>query len=806
MSVPAAVAGALRAIVGDRHVVEGATSLLTYESDALPGYRKRPAFAVFPGTRDELIAVVRTLAQHGVPYVPRGAGTGLSGGALADGVVLLGLQRLKRIVRIDPEARLAVVEPGVVNAWLTTAAAPHGLHYAPDPSSQTACTIGGNVAENAGGPHCLKYGATLNHILAATVALPSGELVTLHRPSRASEGYDLIGAFVGSEGCFGVAVDITVKLTPNPEAVRTLLADFTSVDDAARTTSAIVASGILPAACELMDRATINAVEASIYAAGYPADAAAVLLVEVDGDAASVAEEAARVEELCRSRGARGVRVAVDPVDRARLWQGRKKAFGAMGRMAPHLAVQDAVVPRTKLADILRSIAEIGLRHRVQVCNVFHAGDGNLHPNIPYNGRDQDEHDRVFAAMREIMQMCIESGGTITGEHGVGLDKLPYMEHLFTADTLDAMCRMRTAFDPDRRANPGKVVPVHSCREWHGTPAYAQHTAHDGVEAASANRKYLAPTASSTLMALERRIADAVHESRATGSALYIAGAGTHFGNPPRDAQRIDVSESNNVIEYVPDDLTITVGAGMTLQQLEAITAEHNQWCPLLPWGSDAATIGGTLASAARGPASATLGSPRDLTLGLSFVDGRGATARAGGRVVKNVAGFDLTRAMIGSWGSLGAITAVSLRLRARPAANEVWMFADGSAIPDALRAWVRGPLAPAALVHLNDANAGAAGLDGGACTVVWLIGGAAHVAASREALHAMAPAEALSPDVWRRLRAQGPFDSGGLPIALSPAMSTLNARVRAAFDPDNIFASPMPIRSASALPEFAHV
>ena len=810
MSVPHAVAGVMRSIVGDRHVVEGATSLLTYESDALPGYRKRPAFAVFPGTRDELIAVVRVLAQHGVPYVPRGAGTGLSGGALADDVVLLGLQRLKRILRIDPGARLAVVEPGVVNAWLTTAAAPHGLHYAPDPSSQTACTIGGNVAENAGGPHCLKYGATLNHILAATVALPSGDVVTLQRPSRAEDGYDLVGAFVGSEGCFGVAVDITVRLTPNPEAVRTLLADFTSVDDAARTTSAIVASGILPAACELMDRATIRAVEASIYAAGYPADAAAVLLVEVDGAAASVAEDAARVEQLCRGGGARAVRVAVDPVDRARLWQGRKKAFGAMGRMAPHLAVQDAVVPRTKLAEILREIAAIGARHRVQVCNVFHAGDGNLHPNIPYNGRDQDEHDRVFAAMREIMTMCIEAGGTITGEHGVGLDKLPYMEHLFTADTLDAMCRLRTAFDPERRANPGKVVPVHSCREWHGTPAHSQHAARGGSggsggSGASVRPAHLAPAPGAALTAIERRIADSIAAARAAGASVFVAGAGTHLPKRPASARSIDVSDSNGVIEYVPDDLTITVGAGMTLQQLDAITGEHNQWCPLLPWGSDAATIGGTLASAARGPASATLGSPRDLTLGLSFVDGRGAIARAGGRVVKNVAGFDLTRTLIGSWGSLGAITTASLRLRARPVASEVWVFPDGAANAETLTAWRRGPLAPAAFVRLSDAEARAVALEG-ACVMVWLIGGAAHVAAARAALLACAPARDVAPDTWRMVRARGPAESALPAGPLSPALHVLNARVRSAFDPDNVFASPMPIRATSPRSGLAHV
>ena len=456
----------LRDIVGARHVLERPTELLVYESDALPGYRKRPRLAVFPGTREEVIAVVRALHREGLPFVARGAGTGLSGGALADDIVLLGLQRLRRIIEINPVERFAVVEPGVVNATLSKAAEPYGLHYAPDPSSQSACTIGGNVAENAGGPHCLKYGVTLNHVLGATVVLADGTVQPLATPRPPERGYDLLGAFVGSEGCFGIALDVTVRLTPNPEGVRTMLADFPSVDGAARATSAIIAAGIVPAALELMDAGTIEAVEASIYAAGYPVDAAAVLLVEVDGAEAGLDEDAREVERLCTEAGARRVRVAHDDAERARLWQGRKKAFGAMGRLAPNLAVQDAVVPRTRLAPILAAIAEIGARHRVRICNVFHAGDGNLHPNIPYDAADPDEDARVHAAMGEIMELCIAEGGSITGEHGVGLDKLHHMERLFTGDSLDAMCRLRDAFDPGRRANPGKVVPAHRCREW----------------------------------------------------------------------------------------------------------------------------------------------------------------------------------------------------------------------------------------------------------------------------------------------------------------------------------------------------
>jgi glycolate oxidase subunit GlcD len=466
-----ALVARLAAIVGDRRVLVRPGELRSYESDGLPGYHARPSVAVFPGTRDETIAVVRLLAELGVPFVPRGAGTGLSGGALADGTVLLGLHRLTRILSIDAEDQRALVEPGVVNASLTRAAAPFGLHYAPDPSSQTACTIGGNVAENAGGPHCLKYGVTLNHVLGLTALLPSGDVVTLGNPDGECDGYDLLGAFIGSEGCFGVALDVTVRLARDPQAVRTLLADFSSVDAAAHAVSAIVAAGIVPAAMEMMDGPTIQAVEASIYAAGYPVDAAAILLIELDGAAAGIDADAARVAAFCRDAGARGVRSAADPTERARLWQGRKKAFGAMGRISPHLVVQDAVVPRTKLPAMLAEISRIGAEYGVRVCNVFHAGDGNLHPNIGYDATSEDESERVHRAMSAIMQACIDAGGTITGEHGVGLDKLPYMDSLFSPATLGAMCALREVFDPERRANPGKVVPMHSCREWHAAPS-----------------------------------------------------------------------------------------------------------------------------------------------------------------------------------------------------------------------------------------------------------------------------------------------------------------------------------------------
>jgi glycolate oxidase subunit GlcD len=460
------VADRLAGIVGDRHVLSRPSELLVYNSDGLPGYRRQPRLAVFPGTRDEAIAVVRLLAEEGLPFVPRGAGTGLSGGALADDIIVIGLHRLKEIISLDIENRRVTVEPGVVNLRLNKHVAPHGLLYAPDPSSEAACTIGGNVAENAGGPHCLKYGVTLNHVLAMTVVLPSGEVVELGSKFGEHDGYDLRGAFIGSEGCFGLALDITVKLTQRPQTVRTLLADFMSVDEAARVTSAIIASGIVPAALEFMDGPTIRVVEASIYAAGYPKDAEAVLLIELDGLEAGVSADLEVVRQVCIGGGARNVKVARDDVERMKLWQGRKKAFGAMGRLASHLIVQDAVIPRTRLSEILATIHAISEKYGVLVCNVFHAGDGNLHPNIAYSADNPDESERVHKAMTEIMNACIDAGGSITGEHGVGLDKLGYMESIFSDASLNAMCELRRVFDPEHRANPGKVVPIHSCKEW----------------------------------------------------------------------------------------------------------------------------------------------------------------------------------------------------------------------------------------------------------------------------------------------------------------------------------------------------
>src|SRR5215210_393552 len=457
----------LSRIVGREWVRHRKAELATYAMDGLPTHESYPGLVVMPASAGEVREVLWLLHLVDVPFVARGAGTGLSGGALADpDAVLIALTRMNRILEIDPIQRRAVLQPGVVNARLSEAVLPHGLYYVPDPSSQAACTVGGNIAENAGGPHCLKYGVTTNHVVELEVVLPDGSTLRLGSAQGEPWGPDLVGLFVGSEGMFGIATEITVRLERIPESVRTMLADFATVRSASEAVSAIIAAGIVPAALEMMDRACVAAVEASIYAAGYPTDAAAVLLVELDGQADAVEAEAATVREILCARGAREVRSASTPADRARLWQGRKKAFGAMGRIAPDLAVQDAVVPRSVLPAIMDQIEGIRRHYDLTISNVFHAGDGNLHPNISFDRRDPAVAARVRAACRDIMAACVAVGGSITGEHGVGNDKLDYMPWIFDPDTLAAMQAVRRAFDPNELANPGKVVPVHACREW----------------------------------------------------------------------------------------------------------------------------------------------------------------------------------------------------------------------------------------------------------------------------------------------------------------------------------------------------
>ncbi len=431
--------------------------LRTYECDGLTGRRVVPALVALPATAAEVQAVVRICNEESVPFVARGAGTGLSGGALpvAEGIVI-SLARLDRILEVDLDRGEVVVEPGVANLDVTAAVAADGFYYAPDPSSQQVCTIGGNVAENSGGAHCLKYGFTVNHVLAADVVLPDGDLVEL---SVWDDGPDLLGVFIGSEGTLGIATRLRLRILRAPEAIRTLLAGFAHTDAAGEAVSAIVGAGIVPAAVEMMDALTIEAAEAAV-GADYPPGCGAVLIVELDGRLAQVEEETAQVEALCSAHGARELRIAADPLDRAAVWRGRKAAFAAMGRISPDYYVQDGVVPRTKLPEVLRRIEELSQRHGLRVGNVFHAGDGNLHPLVLYDSRVPGEAARAEELAATILELCVDAGGSITGEHGVGTDKACAMPLMFGKDDLAAMSRLRAAFDPNGLANPGKVFPT----------------------------------------------------------------------------------------------------------------------------------------------------------------------------------------------------------------------------------------------------------------------------------------------------------------------------------------------------------
>jgi len=459
----------LHNILGDDGVVWRPEELLLYEYDAMPGGkagRVAPDAVVLPRNAEQVVRVVRLAAQHSVPLVGRGAGTGLAGGALSTrGGLCLVFSRMKRILEIDLPNLRAVVEPGVVNLDLSAATEASGCYFAPDPSSQKACTIGGNVSTNAGGPHTLAYGVTANHILGLEVVLPTGELVPVGGKAFDTPGYDLTGLLVGSEGTLAVVTKVIVKLTRLPEAVKTLLAIFETVDDATETVADLTARGITPAACEMLDQFTLGAVEAFIHA-GFPLDAAACLLIELEGLREAVDAQADQVEEVCRQHRAREVRRARDAAERERLWAGRKNAFGAVGRLAPNYYALDGVIPRTKLPETLRRVIEIGARHGFQVGNVFHAGDGNLHPLLLFDARDREQFARVVQAAEDIMRLCVEMGGSITGEHGVGIEKRDLMPLLFTDSDFDAMQKVRSVFNPSGLLNPDKVIPLSkSCGE-----------------------------------------------------------------------------------------------------------------------------------------------------------------------------------------------------------------------------------------------------------------------------------------------------------------------------------------------------
>ena len=676
----------LGAIVGRENVLSKADELLVYECDGLPQHKHRPRAVVFPSSTEETSAIMRELARANVPFTPRGAGTGLSGGALAlNSGVVIEFARMRKILRIDVENRLAVVQPGVVNLHVSRAVQQYGLYYVPDPSSQPTCTIGGNIAESAGGIHCLKYGTTTDHVVGCRVVLADGEIVDL---SGESNGYDLLGTFVGSEGTFGIATEATLKLSQIPPAVRTLLAEFAEVDDASHAVSAIIAAGVMPAALEMMDREIIRAVEASVFAAGLPPDAGAALLIELDGIEAGLDDEARKVTSICMEYGARNCRLARDETERKKLWAARKGAFGAIGRISPDSMIQDAVVPRSRLPEVLRAAYDIAARNQLRIANVFHAGDGNLHPLICFDSRFEDQVRRVKEAGRELMEVCVAAGGTITGEHGVGLDKRELLPLVFSEADMNAMLRVRAAFDPLGLCNPGKIIPMlRGCGEAKVVATddtdntdMTSPQLRDRFQSRRTNMSFQTSVASVSSVAFPsstEELAEIMKRAFAERWTVTAVGGKTLLDKPSANLV-IDTSRLDRIIEHEPADLIAIAQAGVTLKQFNQKLSENGQWLPLDPPDDGRATLGGVVATGLGGAQQFGYGRPRGSVIGMTVVLADGSVIKAGGRVVKNVAGYDLCKLFTGSYGTLGIITELIFKLRPRPA-REATVIGTGS-------------------------------------------------------------------------------------------------------------------------------
>jgi glycolate oxidase len=600
-----------------------------------------------------VIATVRACHAERVPFVARGSGTSLSGGSLpVEGGIVIALNRLNRILALDPHERTAVVEPGVINAHVSRAAAAHGLFYAPDPSSQQICSIGGNIAFNSGGAHCLKHGMTASHVLAVEAVLPDGEVVRLGSGGPEPAGPDWLGGFVGSEGLFGIALEATLKLLPLPEATHTVLAAYPDLRAAGDAVAAIVAAGLLPVAMEIMDALAIEAAQSSVRP-GYP-DVPALLIVELDGERACVDDDVARLAEVIRASGATEVRATEDPAERAMIWKGRKSAFSAVGWLAPDYLVQDGCVPRTKLGEALEEIGRMAARAGLRVANVFHAGDGNLHPLILFDGREAGAVARAEALAGEILDLCIALGGSITGEHGVGVEKREHLARMFGPDDIAAMRRLQRAIDPLELANRGKMFPPTATRDRRATPGEFEP-----VVAAVRGHERVLPRGSGTKPVLS---------------------------TPPDDTFVLKMSQLSGIVEYDPDELTLTALAGTPVAEVQQALAAHGQH---LPFDPPPGTLGGTVAAGVSGPGRYRHGAVRDFIIGARFVDGTGALVGGGGRVVKNAAGFDLPRLMVGSMGRLGVLVEIAVKVFPAPAAWAT-LIAAAPDFPAALAAMAR--------------------------------------------------------------------------------------------------------------------
>ncbi len=639
-------------IVGPEHVSISNTDTELYAYDASLA-RGKPGMVIFPGNTREVAEVVRIARRAGIDWVPRGFGTNLSGGTvLSSAGLVVALSRFNQILEINPQGGYAVVQPGVTNLELQTALAEIGFFYAPDPASQRVATLGGNVGENSGGPRCLKYGVTTNHVLGLEVVLADGRAVGLGGPAPNTPGYDLRGALIGSEGTLAVVTEVTVRILPQPEKVITLLAVYDDIADAARSVTDITAAGIVPATLEMMDAPIIKAVEAS-YACGYPLDAVAVLIIEVEGPEVGLRAQADGITRLCRDNGCREIRRAKSHTERNRLWEGRRGAFGAVARLAPNYLVNDGTVPRTRLPEALAQVATIVKKHGFEHGNVFHAGDGNLHPLIFFDSRDAAQLERVEQAGWEIMRACVDLGGTISGEHGIGREKMAAMHMVFSEADLAVQRRLKQAFDPDARLNPGKILPA-ALDNGTRDPCPPDLPGHPPIDEET-----------------EAFLAEGIQSALATGKKLLPIGQGTlpDFGNLAATAlERIEFPDTGKILEYDADNQVVSVSAAMPLADLQGVLAKAGQWLPLRPpLAGQTHSVGGVVALGGGGPESCYYGAPRDLLLGLRFLNGQARAINAGGRVVKNVAGYDMTRLLCGSAGTLGIITRATFRIKAIP-------------------------------------------------------------------------------------------------------------------------------------------
>jgi len=580
----------MESIVGQRNVSISRTisELYSYDASLAKG---NPGVVVFPADGNEVARVVRAAHREGISFVPRGFGTNLSGGTIvADQGLIICLSRLNRILGIYPESRYAVVQPGVTNLELQDATGALGYFYAPDPASQKVSTIGGNLGENSGGPRCLKYGVTSNHILGMEMIMPDGEMVRTGGAALDPPGLDLRGAMVGSEGTLGVVTEITVRILPQTEKVITMLAIYDTIADAAKSVSGIMSAGILPNTLEMMDATIIKAVEDS-YSCGYPRDAAAVLIIEVEGPIAGLKDQAERIQEICMQTNCRNIQEAKNNDERNRLWQGRRGAFGAVARLAPNYLVNDSTVPRTKLPEALARVAEITEEYGCEHGNVFHAGDGNLHPLLLFDSRDEDQLHRVEKAGWEIMKACVDLGGTISGEHGIGLEKQDAMRMVFNEDDFNVQRGLKRAFDPHNILNPGKVLPK---------PLEADNGGNSGNRPVVVKSREISSTEGAT--DLMEKIKTAASQKRAVvpvGSGSY-----SQFGNATAgEPQTLDSRALTDIIEYDSANQVITVGAGMPFKALQAHLQEQNQWLPVRPpFFTDSSTIGRLVALAPCGP------------------------------------------------------------------------------------------------------------------------------------------------------------------------------------------------------------